>query len=504
MARYGTFKYSDEKYGIGDKTTLLWGFEVDWGGTGSFDGSNEASRVVGMSTRRGRRKYLRANRNGFEPLATGRAMIKLDNSDGRYNTFNTASPLYPDVDPGDGKLVRITVKDGSSGTKEDVFYGTLVDIRGAGYGDNPIVELIVEDGWGILRAAGARIPIEEDISIEDAIGLVLDDANWPATWGRDLQASGETIPFYWADGKAATEIHSLAESVLGMFSVGADGKAKFIPRTFVSSPAVTLLQSELQKDLTIPVPWEYQSNEVRVKIHPRVQQATGTLWEMTGIPISITAGETEEVFVDYVFDTIRVPAINVLTPVITTDYTANDTEDGSGADVTSDIAITSYDFGQTNRLRIKNNGAGTAYMQILKIRGDALADTDTGTIIKSIDATYKRIFELDLLWQQGYSKAISFAQVLVDFLSGNLPFPAVKIVARPDIQFAADIFDTSRLQLEKLGIDRSFRIGGIQHSSKGQNLQDIETVYYLESYIDPDQFWIWPITDFGTDTIFSF
>ena len=95
MARYGTFKYgTTNKYGTAPTfATLLWGIEIDWNGDGNF--TNEADKCRAFTSSRGRDFYLNPNGEGFEPIDTGRLTFQLDNDDGRYDVFNTGSPLSP-------------------------------------------------------------------------------------------------------------------------------------------------------------------------------------------------------------------------------------------------------------------------------------------------------------------------------------------------------------------------------------------------------------------------
>ncbi|NVM23894.1 MAG: hypothetical protein HWN68_19210, partial [Desulfobacterales bacterium] len=69
MAKYGTFKYSEEKYGTeAQDANLRWTFIVAW--DGYYGWGNEAERMVDFTVERGRQRML--GRNGLEPFLPGR------------------------------------------------------------------------------------------------------------------------------------------------------------------------------------------------------------------------------------------------------------------------------------------------------------------------------------------------------------------------------------------------------------------------------------------------
>ena len=130
--RYGIAKYGSFKYGSGPTIdNLLWGIIVDWDGDGYFTGENEASHVISFRSIRGRNNIVNSGLTGLETMNIGEATLTLDNSDGRYDPYNPASPLYNKFYP--GRKAKIIVKKGTSGTQYDVFYGTVSDLRVYGY-----------------------------------------------------------------------------------------------------------------------------------------------------------------------------------------------------------------------------------------------------------------------------------------------------------------------------------------------------------------------------------
>jgi len=128
-ARYHEQKYgSPLTYGEGSPTGLLsWAVMVDWDNDHIFDGSNESVRMVAFESFRGRRKLIKKFGSGFEVVPPGTFVFSLRNEDGRYDKYNTASDLYPNINS--GLDVKIEITDQQNGfTKYDVIYGVIDDI----------------------------------------------------------------------------------------------------------------------------------------------------------------------------------------------------------------------------------------------------------------------------------------------------------------------------------------------------------------------------------------
>jgi hypothetical protein len=250
-------KFGDtNKFGAsGTGEQLSWGFEVDWNGDGVFDGTNEAQYLRTINIDRGRKTYLKPKGQGLETFQTGRGTFTLDNSSGRYDPWNTAGALYPNV--GVGKDVRVTVRDmNGSATPYNVFYGVISDIIPSGYGADAYVSIYVEDGWAFLRNYTARVDVQTNITPDAAIGEILDYIAWPSRWGRSLDASSDAIRYWWASNskQAGSEIEDIAISFLANFFISAAGQARLTIRSNTIASGVSFLQEILLKDIGNPQP----------------------------------------------------------------------------------------------------------------------------------------------------------------------------------------------------------------------------------------------------------
>ena len=473
MRRYGTFKYSEQKYGASVNPNLLWALEVDWDGDGVFDGSNEAVRMIKLQTERGNDYYLSGDGNGFESNRIGFAIMTVDNYDGRFDPYNTSSPLYGILKP--GKRVKLWVRDGIGGTDYPVIAGVLQDIKA--YGRRGEVDLTLDDGWRWLADRDVSVALQGSIYADDAIQAIADAAAYP--WGYELDSGPDLIKWWWATGKKAkTEIENIANSGIGFAFVAADGKLKYYSRRHADDPVMVIREGQLKKDIVMPQPWEFQRNIVKLSVKPRVTQSSQDIWTFNDTP-AIVAGDSIELWAAFSYDNQSVPATDVIEPVATTDYTANAASDGTGADKTADITVSmpsSNIFAENAKITITNNDASTVYITLLKVRGKPINLPNVSGIVKGgTDAdTMPRVLELDLLWQQDYNVGVNIAEYLLDFLSSIQYFPTIIIEGRPSIQFGLDLYDNISLTLDTWGVDLNFKVGKIKHkflNSTGQHVQ---------------------------------
>lgn len=490
-----------------DGLRLLWSVEVDWNDDGLYD-ANEMKYLKSIRTARGRQGYVSNSGVGFERQMVGKCVITLDDTNGRFDAWNTESELYPNVNY--GKKVRVRVTDVATGTTYSVFFGYIQDIEP--YYDYSTggrsVTLTVTDLWTHLRNYNPNYGIQENISPGAAIGYVLDSVGWK--WGRDIDTGSDIIRYWWANGdkQAGTVIEEIAESFVGYFSITADGVATYRNRSNVGEAVAAITESDMLKDIVIPQPWKNSRNVTRIKTHPRTAASTGVIYQLLGnIPtVQTGAGNALTLFGNYTYNNEPVPATAIVTPVATTDYTMNTQSDGGGTDKTADCTVTLTDFGDRCKLVITNNSGGTVYITKLQVRGEALYEPNVSDVIyPSTLPSQPRQFVLDLPWQQDVNVAVDFSNTIGPFLAEDHPYPIVQIEARPELQFAPDLFQLVTLTSTRFGIlGDSFRVAYIEHETIHPSCQAVRTKFYLEPYISADEFWIWDTNSvFDMSTIFG-
>lgn len=513
--RYGTlFKYGaspmtggGHKYGVsstGEREGLAWGIEVDWDGDGAFDGVNESAYMLKAPTiKRGRRTMLRPAGQGFESIRTGQATIVLSNHDGRYDAWNTSSPLYPNVES--GKDIRIRVRDLSTGTIYYRFYGIIQDIVPSGYDTDAIVTIYADDAMRVLRDTyvterrsypdGTLAPQ----NIDDLVTIILDAIQWPARWGRIVYDTANAIRYWYANGdrSAGAELEDLALSFFGYLGVWANGNLFYVPKNKTISPAVaSISQSELLKDIGNPQPWSIRRNVVKLRYHVRKRSDNVVVWQPLEDDPAIESGETKSYFVEYTHD--GYPAfLEGLEQLFSFTRIQGIAEPSASYNVTTSVT----DYGIKAFVSFTNNEAFPLYLYV----GDPITNPTTG------DATYlrgditwtekaetissprdpssvanQRVLVLDSLWYQNKDQAFALVDNYQDFISQLHKTPIIQIENRFALQFTPDLFLTITVDIPALGINsEDFRVGGIEEEAIGETTQAVRTTFYLEPFIQP-------------------
>ncbi len=497
MARYGTFTWGDGTlWGAvhGTYPNLVYGVMIDWDGDGEYD-ENEAPWLISWSSSRGREYFLNSSGTGLEPVPPGKLDLILDNSDGRFNPFNDLSPLYPHILP--GRQIKLIVQDASTLTNHTVFTGEIEDIHP--FAKDRTVQITAVDAMSRLKTLDTNIALNQNIKISDAIEAILNSVSYT---DYAIDSLLDVIAYWWVNAQKADEaIQELCDASFGTFFIAADGKATYYTRSKAVSAVLNITQDMILKDIAVRQPWDVVRNNIDVIVKPLVLQATSTLWTLRDIP-SVAAGATIEIWGNFSYNDTACPATNVITPVANTDYSMSTVSGGGGTDLTASFTVTTTVFGETAKFVIKNNSASTGFINLLKIRGDALTAPDP-VRINAIDsasaALYgNRTFRLESRWLQNTNLGITLSQTIKELLSKTRKYPTIQFDSRPDVQYTPDLFDRVNLLIDALVIDDAFRIGSIKHKS-GDSVQTVVTMITLEPVVNVAAvYWTFPTQIGGT------
>ena len=188
-----------------------------------------SDRLVSLSVSRGRQDAL-------EPVRSGQASVTLRNFDGALDPLNTASPLYPGVEP--ARTLNIYADD------IQVFAGIVEDIAlGFTPGGDAEVQITASDGLSVLALAefpAAGLVVGEEDSGQRITDVLDSDARfW--TDGRDIATGDSTLAAGTATGTVIEYLNTVARSEGGVVFVGRDGDLVFRNRLFaVTETPVTL------------------------------------------------------------------------------------------------------------------------------------------------------------------------------------------------------------------------------------------------------------------------
>jgi hypothetical protein len=209
--------------------------------------------------------------------------------------------------------------------------------------------------------------------------------------------------------------------------------------------------------------------------------------------VSIAAGETRTIWAKFAdANNTLCAADNVINPASTTDYTANATEGGGGADMTASLTVTPTIFSRSAKLECKNtHGSTTLWITLLKIRGDAI--TPIPTEIKVEDSTSqtaygKRTLDIDVPWQQSVLTAEDYAQSKLNFYKDPQKGVIIQLVDRPAEVFALDILDKIDFTAGTYSIDEAMRIGAMRIDC-APTMQHMTAELTLES-ADNETYWL--------------
>ena len=225
---------------------LTYGFAVDWNGDSYLDDVNESERVLKWSTSRGRERIFNPSGNGFNPYEIGRLTVTLDNHDGRYNPWNTDSPLYGNIMPGRNMQFKVALYSSTSTFEHDsyfVFTGTVTDIQMNGH--NKTANLICEDGWLFLAdnnyqksPYGTSYDIPNEITYATRYNWRFDtnDLNYTHDrvnkfpWGSDFyyEKDWKDLPRHtWWNGSMKSFIEMVAFGSLSRLWINSNGNIGF-------------------------------------------------------------------------------------------------------------------------------------------------------------------------------------------------------------------------------------------------------------------------------------
>ena len=137
-------------------------------------------------------------------------------------------------------------------------------------------------------------------------------------------------------------------------------------------------------------------NALEVTLYPRTTGAAGTVLAESGNAFRIRAGEYREMTLRY-----RSPdypdgsctAVTIIQPVAGSDYTANEADDGSGADLTASLGLAIENRTNAAKLVLTNNGTADLYVTLLRVRGTPMVAL-TPVTVEAVDAVSIRDYGL--------------------------------------------------------------------------------------------------------------
>lgn len=299
---------------------------LDFGATGLYtaSGSDVTDRVrivTALNWSRGNDQIRE-----FAPPAAGDLAAELDNHDGAFSPGNMSSPLYGLITPGKimarllkasgagvGALLEsgggILLESGDDLLLEDspsrvIWTGPLDDVGQHPEFDNRSVVISALGSMSRLRGKKISTGLYKDISTSDALGVVLDEAGWPAT-DRNIQSGNIIMPWWWYPGDAgdafdaAYQLKQTEGVQAGLYEDGA-GKIVFENSTARTTQTRSTVSQAVWSDTTnLLAPLDYSPNYKDVIIaasmtqQDREAQALAVIWTYGGT-LTLAPGEVRK------------------------------------------------------------------------------------------------------------------------------------------------------------------------------------------------------------------
>jgi hypothetical protein len=181
-------------------------------------------------------------------------------------------------------------------------------------------------------------------------------------------------------------------------------------------------------------------NRVRATSYPRTvdSAATTELFRLNTV-VPIPAGERISFRAPYTASSgagTRIGGKDVVTPVITTDYTANSAADGSGSNLTATMVVEFTGGANSAEVAITNNDVVTAYITLFKIRGKGVYTYNAVTIEAVVEESRRKhgdnVLSLDMPYQHDPSAAKTAGEYVLNIWQNEATLARRMTIMPPD------------------------------------------------------------------------
>lgn len=426
----------------------------------------------------------------------GRLEVRLRNDSNKYSRFNTGSPIAGLILP--NRRVRLR-GDRAGGGKQTLWEGNLDDIQPLPRkGGAHRARLTALGPLGQLQAERTYVDQRTTILTGTAVTAVLDANGFPAA-DRTIDP-GQTTMDRWFPGVGefgASAVRDVEETESGFMREDKDGKLAYEDRHHRLKGAHLTSQATYSDVLgaalaveKIPErdPLKEVANIITAKVRRWTTTGTIVLWTLheTGANSTpIPAGVTRVLVAHYPSPdapTQNSGAASWITPLATTDFTANSQADGGGTDLTADITIGALVEGTDQvEIPVTNTAGVTAFLTFFQARGTALQEDNPATVQHTSSASKTKYGARRYALPAKFIPNTTVADDYVHYVASQLdePFPVIGVEfianqsdAMIDEVLNRDVSDRVTVDAKDksgLGIDEDFFVEHIRVSiSQGQ------------------------------------
>lgn len=286
--------------------------------------------------------------------------------------------------------------------------------------------LVVATDWidEAARSTIAGLATQVNKRADEILSLLI--GNIPrAPYATALGISTDTYPYALDTTRddrpnpVLQEIARVTASEMGHFYQAGDGTVTFDERYARVNRAVSLSLSDTMSGLEISSNRDQILSRVQTIIHPRtIDTVTQILYRLQSIP-QIADGDTLTLVGGYTDPNSRAQRVggtSMVTPVATTDYTANSLADGTGTDYTGSITVTATYGSNAARYSITNGAGVPVYLTKLQARGIGIYDYEQ-TVAEADDPALSATFgEQVQAIDMPYQSNVALGQELATYL----------------------------------------------------------------------------------------
>lgn len=176
-------------------------------------------------------------------------------------------------------------------------------------------------------------------------------------------------------------------------------------------------------------------NQLVATLHPRRVDAAATtvLFVLQSVPVELAAGADISFKAPYRDPesgrSTRVGGTDMVTPVATTDYTANTQPDGSGTNKTSQLGVSAIFYGSAASITLTNNDPATIYVTKFQFRGKGIYYDEAVVVMRNDSDSIVDYGQRSLAIEMPYQQDVAVAEGIGDDIIAAYKEPRSRVRA---------------------------------------------------------------------------
>ena len=297
--------------------------------------------------------------------------VELENTTERFTPDNTSSPIYTYLKP----RVNLRISIIAGGYTYRIFTGYIKNIHPDKR--SKICSLECYDNQVLIYNKRANGIVYQDKRSDQLLRTLAGLADLTEDQ-YDLDVGTHEVNYgYFEDRNVWPIMGELAVAERGRVFFDRNGILKFWNRNRLHNrhSSINVSLNDWIVDLDYSVAEHEIKNTVIVKAKPRASAGIQVVWSSGNAeylnPYTDTLVWIPAKSSQYAYLELEDPCTTFITPVPNTDFTANDAQDGTGNDLTSNIQVEEFiNYGNAVFVQVVNNGGIDAYLTKFQLRGN--------------------------------------------------------------------------------------------------------------------------------------